>query len=111
MFSTFAAFSGLAFFLGLRTTGFAIVVLSFLMRARGFVPRDGNELLGYAVRLTHRTTELTCSSWLGRPGEDQARIRTGARRSWGANPSHHPAGHRLARHRQAVPSRPGHRPS
>jgi hypothetical protein len=52
MFSTFAAFSGLAFFLGLRTTGFAIVVLSFLMRARGFVPRDGNELLGYAVRLS-----------------------------------------------------------
>jgi hypothetical protein len=29
MFSTFAAFSGLAFFLGLRTTGLAIVVLSF----------------------------------------------------------------------------------
>jgi hypothetical protein len=38
MFSTFAAFSGLAFFLGLRTTGFAIVVLSFLMRARGSCP-------------------------------------------------------------------------
>jgi hypothetical protein len=37
MFSTFAALSGLAFFLGLRTTGFAIVVLSFVMRARGFL--------------------------------------------------------------------------
>src|SRR3954470_4689291 len=46
MFSTFAAFSGLAFFLGLRTTGFAIVVLSFLMRARGFVPRDGFQNYG-----------------------------------------------------------------
>src|SRR5215213_6469405 len=29
MYSTFAAFSGLAFFLGLRTTGFAIVELPF----------------------------------------------------------------------------------
>ena len=52
MFSTFAALSGLAYFLGLRTTGFAIVVLSFVMRARGFVPRDGlKKLQRYAVRL------------------------------------------------------------
>src|SRR6476661_9489949 len=96
MFSTFAAFSGLAFFLGLRTTGFAIVVLSFLMRARGLVPRDGfEELLGYAVRLRHRTAVLTCS------------IRRGARRSWGLRPNHHPAGHRQPadRHRSRRSSR------
>src|SRR5664279_3962085 len=37
MFSTFAALSGLAFFLGFRTTGLAIVVLSILERSPGLL--------------------------------------------------------------------------
>src|SRR4051812_50183054 len=50
MYSTFAALSGLAFFLGLRTTGFAIVELPF-RGARTACEDDP----GWSVRMDQKT--------------------------------------------------------
>ncbi len=101
MFSTFAAFSGLAFFLGLRTTGLAIVVLSFCeVRARGSDASGWwlNVLLVVCRLLAHAAYRIS------RTGDQRRRIRRGARRRTARRRPSHPAGRRPA---EEPP--PGHR--
>src|SRR5664279_1070181 len=61
MFSTFAALSGLAFFLGLRTTGLAIVVLSILERSPGLLPLGWHYFLDFLPLPIYRCFRATGS--------------------------------------------------
>src|SRR5665648_395037 len=92
MFSTFAALSGLAFFLGLRTTGLAIVVLSILERSPGLLLLGWHNYFEFLVLRMEPREDPRC-----KPKPDGAAPRRGARHMTGHCPSHL-ASHKADRH-------------